>query len=163
MKTAKSILCILLVLATTSFAMAADETNGPVPSEAQGSWTLVVYKDPNCGCCDKWAEHMKTHGFSVESVLESDLSVRKRALGVPDGLWACHTAVVDGYVIEGHVPAADVERLLEDRPEAKGLAVPGMPVGSPGMEYGGRRQAFDVLLFDATGNTTVFKHHPASG
>lgn len=145
-----------------SFDSAAEETDGASATAIQSEGTLVVYQDPSCGCCGKWVEHMRAHGFTVESVLERDLSARKQALGVPPSLWSCHTAVVGDYVIEGHVPAGDIKRLLAERPEGKGLAVPGMPVGSPGMEYGERRQAFDVLLFDTSGNSIVFKHHPAS-
>jgi hypothetical protein len=104
---------------------------------------------------------MEAHGFSVESVLDRDMTARKLALGVPSELWSCHTAVVDGYLIEGHVPAADVLRLLEERPKGTGLAVPGMPVGSPGMEYGGQRQAYDVVLFDRSGEPKRFEHYPA--
>lgn len=144
-----------------SFDSAAEETDGASTMAIQSAGTLVIYKDPNCGCCDKWAEHMEAHGFTVESVLERDMAGRKLALGVPSELRSCHTAVVDGFVIEGHVPAADVLRLLEVRPEGAGLAVPGMPVGSPGMEYGGQRQAYDVLLFDTSGEPKRFKHYPA--
>lgn len=158
----KILFSAMLLFAATTLAVAAGEANEPNAGASAGELTLVVYQDPNCGCCGKWVEHVRAHGFTVESMLERDLSARKQALGVPPSLWSCHTAVVGDYVIEGHVPAGDIQRLLDERPEGKGLAVPGMPVGSPGMEYGERRQAFDVLLFDASGNTIVFKHHPAS-
>lgn len=157
----KTLSSAILLFAATTLSTAAEEANEPNTGASGGELTLVVYQDPNCGCCGKWAEHMEAHGFSVESVLESDLSARKRTLGVPAGLWSCHTAVMDGYVIEGHVPAADVERLLKERPEGSGLAVPGMPVGSPGMEYGEQRQAYEVLLFDTSGQTKRFEHYPA--
>lgn len=121
---------------------------------------MVVHHDPNCGCCGKWIEHMEQHGFAVQSVLETDMNVVKRDLGVPENLPSCHTATVDGYVIEGHVPAADVQRLLAERPDAKGLSVPGMPLGSPGMEYNNQRQAYDVVLFDESGDQSVFNHYP---
>jgi len=122
---------------------------------------LVVHHDPNCGCCGKWIEHMEQHGFAVESVLETDMNAVKRELGVPENLPSCHTATVAGYVIEGHVPAADVKKLLEERPDARGLSVPGMPLGSPGMEYDNQRHAYDVVLFDDSGGTSVFNHYPA--
>lgn len=151
----------LLLIAATTISAVANE-GGELNSETRASeLSLVVYQDPNCGCCGKWVKHMRDHGFSVESVFDSNLTARKQSLGVPARLRSCHTAVIDGYVIEGHVPAADVKRLLVERPEAKGLAVPGMPLGSPGMEVDGRRQAYDVLLFDPTGETTVFKHYTA--
>lgn len=159
----KTLSSAMLLFAATTLSAAAEEANEPSAGSSGSELTLVVYQDPNCGCCGKWVEHMRAHGFTVENMPEPDLSARKQALGVPPSLWSCHTAVIGDYVIEGHVPAGDIKRLLAERPEGKGLAVPGMPVGSPGMEYGGRRQAFDVLLFDTTGNTTVFKHHPASG
>ncbi|MFO7764164.1 MAG: DUF411 domain-containing protein [Wenzhouxiangellaceae bacterium] len=123
---------------------------------------LVVHHDPNCGCCGKWIEHMERNGFAVEAILETDMNAVKRELGVPENLPSCHTATIDGYVIEGHVPAADVQKLLADRPDAKGLSVPGMPLGSPGMEYNNQRQAYDVVLFDDSGNMSVFNHYPAS-
>ena len=121
---------------------------------------VIVYKDPTCGCCGKWAEHLRANDFAVEVQEVNDTADNSRRLGVPSKLRGCHTAVVEGYAIEGHVPAVDIHRLLRERPEAKGLSVPGMPVGSPGME-GGQRQAYSVLLFGADGKTSVFQHHPA--
>ena len=121
---------------------------------------VVVYKAPTCGCCGKWAEHLRANDFAVEVAEVSDIADYSRRHGVPSKLRGCHTAVVEGYTIEGHVPATDIQRLLRERPEAKGLAAPGMPVGSPGME-GGRRQVYSVLLFDADGKTSVFQHHSA--
>lgn len=108
---------------------------------------MTVYKSPWCGCCAKWVEHMRRHGFAVKVVEMEDLEPAKRMFGVAPDLASCHTAGVGGYVIEGHVPAADVKRLLAEKPAARGLAVPGMPVGSPGMEQGGRKDAYEVILF----------------
>jgi hypothetical protein len=161
MKYAKVILSTCLFLAASPLALAAEAPGLTAPTAEKSSRTVVVYKAPSCGCCDQWAEHMEAHGFAVESVLERDMTARKLALGVPSELWSCHTAVIDGFVIEGHVPAADVLRLLEERPKGTGLAVPGMPVGSPGMEYGGQRQAYDVVLFDRSGEPKRFEHYPA--
>jgi hypothetical protein len=111
---------------------------------------ITVHKDPSCGCCSGWVEHLQKAGF-VTKVLESrDLDAVKSRLGVPDDLAACHTAEVAGYVIEGHVPAAALRRLLAEKPSAAGLAVPGMPIGSPGME-GGTPQLYDVVLFGPAG------------
>ena len=111
---------------------------------------ILVHKDPNCGCCAGWVQHLKAAGFVVTVEETADLEVVRKRLGVPADLAACHTAEVAGYVIEGHVPASAVRRLLEKRPIAVGLAVPGMPAGSPGME-GGVLQKYEVVLFGASG------------
>jgi len=117
--------------------------------------TITVYKDPNCGCCKNWIEHLRKHGYTVDAKDTPDMGEIKSTLGVPSGLTSCHTAVVEGYLIEGHVPAADIDRLLASKPKVKGLAVPGMPMGSPGME-GGMVQHYQVIAFDRTGKTSVF-------
>jgi hypothetical protein len=119
---------------------------------------ITVYKDPSCGCCKNWIEHLLKHGFRVDAKDSRDMSGVKRTLGIPDRLQSCHTAVVGGYLIEGHVPAADIDRLLAQRPKIRGLAVPGMPMGSPGME-GPTRQSYSVLAFDGAGKTQVFARH----
>ena len=119
---------------------------------------LVVYKNPTCGCCKKWVHHLQNHGFSVEEHDLQDMSPVKTKLGVPRDLHSCHTARVSGYIIEGHVPAADIIRLLKERPQVKGLAVPGMPVGSPGME-GAYRTPYDVLTFQEDGKTAVYSRY----
>lgn len=119
---------------------------------------MTVYKSPSCGCCSKWVDVMKKEGFQVTAHDIDDVTPFKREVGVPGNLESCHTAVVDGYVIEGHVPAADVRRLLAERPKVVGLSVPGMVTGSPGME-GGTPEAYDVVTFDAKGRTTVFSRH----
>lgn len=120
--------------------------------------TVTVYKSPYCGCCAKWVEHMRRSGFPVIVEDVSDISAVKLIAGIPGDLEACHTASVAGYVVEGHVPANDVDRLLAQRPTGTGLAVPGMPAGSPGMEQGGRSDAFDVVLFSGAART-VFAHY----
>ncbi|HJP84712.1 MAG TPA: DUF411 domain-containing protein [Gemmatimonadaceae bacterium] len=117
--------------------------------------TITVYKDPNCGCCRNWIEHLRKHGYTVDAKDTPDMAQIKNTLGVPSDLKACHTAVVAGYLIEGHVPAADIDRLLATKPQVKGLAVPGMPMGSPGME-GGMTQHYQVLAFDKAGKSRVF-------
>ena len=122
--------------------------------------TIEVYKSATCGCCSKWVEHLKTNGFTVRTTNREDLADFKASKGVPRRVQSCHTGVVNGYVIEGHVPASDVQRLLKERPAIVGLAVPGMPIGSPGMEVQGRKvQPFDVLAFDKDGQTRVFASH----
>lgn len=120
---------------------------------------MVVYKTSRCQCCSRWLAHLHEHGIATKVELTSDLvSVRAR-LGVPESLASCHTGVIGGYLVEGHVPAEDIKRLLSERPSAKGIAVPSMPVGSPGMEMGDRQDPYDVLLFDETGKTQIFAHH----
>ncbi len=134
-------------------------TTGAAPPPATGAVakkpTITVYKDPGCGCCKSWIEHLVKHGYRVDAKDTPEMTAIKRTLGVPDGLSACHTAVVNGYLIEGHVPAGDIARLLKEKPKVAGLAVPGMPMGSPGME-GPRTQHYQVLSFDKAGKTKVF-------
>lgn len=125
----------------------------------QAADTIEVWKDPGCGCCTKWVDHLKAAGFGVRTHEVSDMNAARAKNRVPQALGACHTARVGGYAIEGHVPAADIKRLLRERPEAAGLAVPGMPAGSPGMEAD-RTQPYDVLLFSADGRTRVYRHYP---
>jgi len=120
---------------------------------------LKVYKTPTCGCCGKWIEHMRAAGFAPTVVDLPDLARIKARYGVPRNLESCHTAVVDGYVVEGHVPAGSVFKLLKERPKVLGIAVPGMPSGSPGMEQGPRKDPYNVLTFDQAGQTTVFARH----
>ena len=124
---------------------------------ASGFPPIAVWKDANCGCCEGWVQHMRQAGFNVMVRDTDNMEVVKRARGVPDSLWSCHTAVIEGYVIEGHVPSTDVVRLLEERPMAKGLAVPGMPASAPGMEQSG--EPYSVVLFGAPdGERTYAKH-----
>jgi hypothetical protein len=120
---------------------------------------VTVFKDPNCGCCKSWVEHLRKHGFDVVTRDTSDLSGPKRTGRVPEQLHSCHTAFVSGYVVEGHVPAADIQRLLKDKPKIAGIAVPGMPAGSPGMEMGSRVDRYDVIAFNRDGSTRVFGRH----
>jgi hypothetical protein len=122
--------------------------------------TVTVYKDPSCGCCAKWVEHLNQNGFTTKVIESRDLDDFKTRNHVPRQARSCHTALVNGYAIEGHVPAADIQRLLKRRPAIAGLSVPGMPIGSPGMETPGvQAQAFDVLAFDKGGQTRVFDSH----
>lgn len=118
---------------------------------------VTVYKSPTCGCCSKWVDHLTASGFKVTAHDTSDMTAVRRKLGVPDAMTSCHTAVVNGYLIEGHVPAADIQRLLRDKPKVAGLAVPGMVTGSPGME-GNRSDPYNVIAF-GEGKTSVFARH----
>jgi hypothetical protein len=138
------ILAPLALLATAESAVAA---------------TLVVTKSATCGCCKHWVEHMRKAGFAIEVREVESVTPTARRLGVPDNLRSCHTSEIGGYVIEGHVPAADVKRLLATKPKAAGIAVPGMVVGSPGMEHGDHSEPYQVVLFDKSGKTRVFATH----
>jgi hypothetical protein len=114
--------------------------------------TITVYKTPWCGCCGDWIKHLQRDGFDVVAIERDDLAPVRQRYDVPDRLASCHTAEIDGYAIEGHVPAAEIRRLLNERPAAKGLSVPGMPMGSPGMEQGGQSHPYDVVLFGPSGD-----------
>lgn len=143
-------LAALLVLLLGACTQAAE----PAPRE------VVVHKSPTCGCCKLWARHLTNAGFSVQAQDSTDISPVKKRLGVPATMQSCHTAEIEGYFVEGHVPVADIERLLRERPKAKGLAVPGMPAGSPGMEVpSGKIAPYEVFLIDETGKATVFARH----
>jgi hypothetical protein len=119
--------------------------------------TITVYHSPTCGCCKKWVEYLKTDGFTVKSIEQEDLTDIKVELGVVPKLRSCHTAVIAGYVIEGHVPSADIRRLLSEKPKVTGLAAPGMPSSAPGMDTG--KDPYEVLAFDGKGVTTVWARH----
>ncbi|NMG36435.1 DUF411 domain-containing protein [Azoarcus sp. TTM-91] len=121
--------------------------------------TVTMYKDPNCGCCGKWAEHMRANGFEVKEVASSQMAEIKQTAGLPPKLASCHTAKVGGYVVEGHVPAADVKRLLAEKPAVVGISAPGMPQGSPGMEGPYPADRYEVVSFDRDGRQAVFARH----
>jgi hypothetical protein len=143
-----------LLLAIAGLPLAALSQAAP-----QSPRVLVeVWKDPDCGCCNDWVKHLQAHGFAVKVNERGNDAMRAR-LGIPQKYASCHTALVGGYAVEGHVPAADIRRLLKDRPEAVGLSVPGMPVGSPGMDqpiYGKRRDPYDVMLVLKNGDARVY-------
>jgi len=122
--------------------------------------TVDVYKAAECGCCDQWVQHLRGNGFVVKVNVVADTAVYRAKAGIPPALGACHTAFVDGYAVEGHVPAADIKRLLAQRPAGKALVVPGMPQTSPGMDRP-HGEAWDVLLLAADGSTKVFNSYPA--
>jgi hypothetical protein len=129
------------------------------PSQQTGE-QITVYKDRSCSCCKKWIAHLQANGFKVE-VHEVDATAPyQKQYHVPDNLVSCHTAVVSGYTLEGHVPAREIQKLLAERPKIQGLAVPGMPVGSPGME-GPRSQAYSVVAFNDDGQTSIYANYPA--
>ena len=125
-------------------------------SRAAEAQEITVHKDPNCGCCSGWVRHLQQAGFAVKAIDTAELDVIKTRLGVPADLAACHTAQVGPYVVEGHVPAIALERFLAEKPDATGLAVPGMPIGSPGME-GGSPEQYDVVLFGPAGRRSYMR------
>ncbi len=120
---------------------------------------VTVYKSPTCGCCANWVEHMQEHGYKVVVHDTEDMAPVKAQLGVPDALGSCHTATVGGYVVEGHVPPADIVRILRERPRIAGIAVPGMPAGSPGMEVGDAKDPYEVIAFTKGGASSVYAKH----
>lgn len=139
-------------------------TSGPAGELALAapgdSNAVVVYKSPTCGCCSSWVEHLEAAGFEVEAHDRADMTAVKDLVGVPGRLRSCHTALVGGYLVEGHVPASTIRRLLEEEPRVAGISVPGMPVGSPGMEVPGRpAEPYDVLAFDGAGEVSVYEKH----
>ncbi|MDO9599285.1 MAG: DUF411 domain-containing protein [Azoarcus sp.] len=146
-------LLVLTALVATLVGAAA-----MAPAFATGD-ELTMYKDPNCGCCGKWAEHMRANGFKVKEISTPKMGEIKREAGVPQALGSCHTARVGGYIVEGHVPAADVKRMLADKPKIIGISAPGMPQGSPGMEGPYPADRYDVVSFDRDGATKVFSSH----
>jgi hypothetical protein len=139
-----SLLLVFLVSTGTAWAQAATQ--------------VEVFKSPSCGCCGKWLEHLQQNGFQVSIREVNDVPAARKKLGMPDQLGSCHTARVGDYVIEGHVPAADIQRLLKEKPQVLGLAVPAMPPGSPGMETA-KPVPYETLLVQADGSTRVFARH----
>jgi hypothetical protein len=152
---------IVIALAVAGLASAGLASLGVAAAQQKPSGALVeVFKSPTCGCCASWVDHMRASGFTVRTTDVKDLSQIKASRGIPSQVQSCHTSLVNGYVVEGHVPAADVHRLLKEKPAIAGIAVGGMPVGSPGMEYPGlKAQAYDVMAFDKSGQTRVFAKH----
>jgi hypothetical protein len=153
MSTHRKLTIVAVALAAITVA-AVPSAESRVPAVS-----IVVYKDPNCGCCKSWIEHLKKHGFAVTSHDTPDMTEPKATGGVPAKLQSCHTAFVNGYVVEGHVPAADIQRMLTEKPKIAGIAVPGMPIGSPGMEVGNRADKYEVIAFNRDGSTSVFAKH----
>ena len=140
---------------TAIFAVLAGLALSAQPARSR----VTVYKTATCGCCTKWVDHMRAGGFDVTAQNVDDIAAVKKTLGVPPELGSCHTSVVDGYVVEGHVPADSIKRLLRERPKFAGLAVPGMPVGTPGMEMEGKRDPYSVLSFDQSGRYVTYERH----
>lgn len=142
-------------IAQTPNVEAVADTTGQVAMDTE----ITVFRSPTCGCCGQWIEHMQAAGFIVKDNVTEDMTAIKEQYGVPANLASCHTTVVDGYVVEGHVPAEDVQRLLVEKPEVAGIAVPGMPIGSPGMESGDYVEPYTVFSFTESGETAAFAEH----
>ncbi|MDH5737852.1 MAG: DUF411 domain-containing protein [Gammaproteobacteria bacterium] len=154
---------IVIVLASVFIIASAGAyvffTTNAASAEAE-PLEMTVYKSPTCGCCNAWIEHLEENGFSVTAVDMQDVTPKKIELGITPQTASCHTGVINGYAIEGHVPAADIIKLLDENPDhIKGLAAPGMPIGSPGMEMGDRKDAYDVIAIEEGNRTSVFSSH----
>jgi len=148
---------VLAALATGALAVSGLRAFAQARPGTDPLRSITVYKDPTCGCCTEWVKHLKQAGFQTTVRDMTDMNTVKRSFGVPVSLESCHTARIGRYTIEGHVPADLISKLVrENAPTARGLAVPGMPVGSPGMEMGNQKDRYDVILFDATGKTRVY-------
>ena len=143
-----------LILFATPFAFAFAS-----PGAKAGLPSVMAYRNPGCGCCEKWSGLMKDAGFAITMEDDPNLAERKTSLGVPTDLAGCHTAIIGQYIIEGHVPPADVIKFLNEKPDALGLAVHGMPAESPGMEMGGTAERYDVLLFIEDGKSSIYASH----
>ena len=152
-------LLILTGILFTTRLQADDSTWDMARENYTGTKTITVYRDPNCGCCSKWIAHLEKHEFVVTDIKTGEIGKIKDKYNVPHGLASCHTAIIDGYVIEGHVPADDIKRLLHSKPDIRGLSVPQMPVGTPGMEMGDRKDSFRVISFADDGDTGIFQEY----
>jgi hypothetical protein len=150
MKTTK-LLLIPTLLVHSVVCNAESTANNPIE--------MTVYRSPTCSCCSKWLEHATNHHFVIKDIISDDMQTIKQRFGVPDKLTSCHTAIVEGYVIEGHVPAEDIKKLLQDKPKVIGLSAPGMPIGSPGMEMGNQKDRYETITFDKDGNFQFFAEH----
>ncbi|MGI8402895.1 MAG: DUF411 domain-containing protein [Gemmatimonadaceae bacterium] len=155
-KRSAQILALAATLVVISMTTAAVRSGTSVPPAKKP--TITVYKDPSCGCCKNWIAYLAKHGYTVDAKDTPNMTEIKHSLGVPPKLTACHTGVVDGYLIEGHVSAEDIDRLLAQKPRIAGIAVPGMPMSSPGMD-GPRSHGYQVMSFDKQGKTKVFANH----
>ena len=158
MKLSRPLVLICTLIAAACGGSETAESAEPLPVLAEGSSdlpTVLVYKTPTCGCCNGWIEHLRAAGFTVDARNTTDLMTVKMDAGVPTPMMSCHTSLVDGYVVEGHVPDEQLKRLLAERPDLAGIGVPGMPAGSPGMESS-NPQPYQVLSFDNEGNVAVF-------
>jgi len=147
---------LTLALAAPAGVLAQRAAGKPAAAAPQA---ITIYKTATCGCCTKWVDHLKAAGFNPTVHVVENMSQSPITKGVPEALRSCHTATLEGYLVEGHVPADVIKQLLRDKPRVEGIAVPGMPMGSPGMEQGGRKQPFNTMAFTKDGKQTVFAKH----
>ncbi|WP_066380784.1 MULTISPECIES: DUF411 domain-containing protein [unclassified Anabaena] len=148
------------VLANNSTALLNVSVWDKQTESYSGVRDITVYRSPSCGCCGAWMEHIQKHGFNIKADIKTDdMEAIKQKYNLPQELASCHTAIIDGYVMEGHIPADDIKRFLKQKPEVAGLAVPGMPLGTPGMESGDRKQPFTIMTFDQSGAVAAFKEY----
>jgi len=153
------LLYLLVSVLIVNNAIAAESVWDKSTETYSGDKDITVYRAPDCGCCRTWIKHLKKHHFNVTDVVEDDMDLIKSYNNVPKNLASCHTAIIDGYVIEGHVPADVIKRLLKEKPDVVGLSVPKMPVGTPGMEKGSRKDPFSVFKFTDTGESAIYKEY----
>ena len=151
MKLLYRILTIGFIACTMAARAEGIETNKPID--------IVVYRSPSCECCGKWLEHLKNNNFNVKDILTEDVQAVKQKYGISAAMSSCHTSIVDGYIVEGHVPANDIINLLKTKPKIVGISVPGMPMGTPGMEMGGKKDAYKVMSFDKENDYKVFNSY----
>ncbi len=157
MKLIKIIFSVCLFV--LSLDISAESVWDKEKTKLEGPVEIVVYRSPTCGCCSKWIEHLKKHNFDVKDIVTKDMDAIKKKSKIPGKLASCHTALVDGYAVEGHVPADDIKTLLKLKPKIIGLSVPAMPSGTPGMEMGGRKDPFRVIAFDENGDFQIFNEY----
>ncbi len=155
-------LSILVSTVPMSYASTISQDSIVLTSTKAKVPNITVYRSPECSCCGGWINHLKKQGFKVQDFPTSDIEAVKQKLNVPDNLTSCHTAMIDGYVIEGHVPAKDIKRLLQEKSNVSGLSVPNMPVGTPGMEMGNKKDPFTVFSFHHKDTVAVFNDYPSS-
>lgn len=159
MKTIKATLFLLLLQTILLGPVKAESVWDKIQENYAGPLNIEVHHSPSCGCCKDWLAHLEKHGFNITSIETHDMNSVKQQHNLPAQVASCHTAFIDGYIIEGHVPADDIKRLLKQRPDARGLSVPQMPVGTPGMEMGQRKDPFIVVSFDEEGNYQPFNQY----
>ncbi len=152
-------LLVIIILLSTAFGYAYDSVRHKKTDPYSGPMDIMVYRSPACECCSKWIEHLHEHQFNVTDIKTHDMEFVKSKYNVPAEMTSCHTAIIGGYIIEGHVPADDIKRLLKVKPDIAGLSVPGMPVGTPGMEMGDKKDPFAVITFDTNGKYEIFNEY----
>ena len=161
----KYYILLLSFILTTQACSQSIENKSVIPNQdgiaqqEEKSINITVYRSPTCGCCKGWVEHLRNNHFNVTDIESNHMDQIKSQYDVPKQLSSCHTAIIDGYIIEGHVPAKDIKKLISTKSDIRGLSIPQMPVGTPGMEMGNRKDPFSVISFDKEGKTAIFNHY----